>query len=334
MGKIRKEFNHNFTTVMNAFLRDQNINLVDRGLLMTMLSLPDNWDFSIRGLAAIVPDGKSKIETSLKRLEAAGYLKRERIYKDGKIADWNYIFSDEPAFLEINKQKDIVANATTNLEPDFQELATNKGIELEPNFQDVENLEVENPDANKINNNKINNNINPSITTNSSNEQEKTSTNTDGLTDRQIPNDYLSQVESAIMCKHYSPSTLDVSHIAQLTYLQIPSPTEVYKFLRDVTNEMMHYHSNQPIKNWRKYLNTSIKNNIEDLRLNKSKISTNGSGKKICRPKNAKPIMEHNYDTPLLEKLAREARDRRLKKAMEADDFKLPLHPRHPKSKL
>ena len=296
--------------------------------------MPDNWDFSIRGLAAIVPDGKSKIETSLKRLEAAGYLKRERIYKDGKIADWDYIFSDEPAFLEVNKQKDIVENTAKNLEPDFQELAINKGDEQEPDFQDVEKLDVEKLDDNKINTNKINTNIvNPSITTNSRNEQEQTSTNADRLTDRQIPDDYLSQVKSAITCKYYSPSELDISHIAQLTYPQISSSVEVYKFLQSITNEMMHYHSTQPINNWRKYLNTSVKNNVKDLKSNKYQSPVFRPGKKIGRPKNAKPFPERHYEYSNLLNQVQAAQKRRYEKLCEEGKIP-PRHPRQPKKVL
>ena len=60
-------------------LRDMRLGVTERGLLLTMLSLPDNWNFSIKGLSRILPDGCAKIGTALHNLEAAGYLVREWI---------------------------------------------------------------------------------------------------------------------------------------------------------------------------------------------------------------------------------------------------------------
>ena len=59
-----------------------------------MISMPENWKFSIKGLSAILPDGERKISTALKELENRGYLIRKRIYVNGKIAEWIYLFSD------------------------------------------------------------------------------------------------------------------------------------------------------------------------------------------------------------------------------------------------
>lgn len=57
-------------------LKNTDLKLVDRGMLATLLSLPDKWDFSIVGLAKILPEGKSAIQASLSRLEHSGYLTR------------------------------------------------------------------------------------------------------------------------------------------------------------------------------------------------------------------------------------------------------------------
>ena len=65
---------------------------------MTMLSLPDNWEFSGRGLAAILPDGRDKVFSSLRRLEEHGYLQRNKITLKGKVVDYEYEFCDCPIF--------------------------------------------------------------------------------------------------------------------------------------------------------------------------------------------------------------------------------------------
>ncbi len=68
-----------FTTLDNETLRDPSLSLKARGLLVTCLSLPPDWRFSIRGLVAECKDGRAAIERALDELEAAGYLRRSRI---------------------------------------------------------------------------------------------------------------------------------------------------------------------------------------------------------------------------------------------------------------
>lgn len=55
----------NFTMISNSILRDKDLSLKDRGLLCTICSLPDKWEFSIAGLSAIIFDGSKFILTSL-----------------------------------------------------------------------------------------------------------------------------------------------------------------------------------------------------------------------------------------------------------------------------
>lgn len=98
MPKFVKVCKNDFTTFHNAMWKDSTLDYPERGLLGTMLTLPDNWNFSIKGLAALAPSGEHKIGTSLKKLEKAGYLKREAIRSNGRIIDWKYSFSDEPIF--------------------------------------------------------------------------------------------------------------------------------------------------------------------------------------------------------------------------------------------
>ena len=77
-----------YTLIENACLRDKALDIAERGLLVTMLSLPDNWDFNGVGLSSILPCGKSKVYSTLNKLETAGYLKRSRVYENGKVSDW------------------------------------------------------------------------------------------------------------------------------------------------------------------------------------------------------------------------------------------------------
>lgn len=87
-----------FTIISSNILRDENLSIRDRGLLCTLLSLPDNWEFSIVGLTKILPDGKDTIRASLQRLEKLGYLKRVQA-KDsaGKFTGYDYQLSETPS---------------------------------------------------------------------------------------------------------------------------------------------------------------------------------------------------------------------------------------------
>ena len=81
----------------NYHLRDPNLSNKARGLLSTMLSLPDNWDYTTRGLAKICKDGVDGITAQLKELEQYGYLIRNRIRDTGgRIVDMEYIIYERP----------------------------------------------------------------------------------------------------------------------------------------------------------------------------------------------------------------------------------------------
>lgn len=81
----------------NYHLRDPNLSNKARGLLSTMLSLPEDWDYTTRGLARICKDGVDGITAQLKELEQYGYLVRHRIRdSNGRITDMEYIIYERP----------------------------------------------------------------------------------------------------------------------------------------------------------------------------------------------------------------------------------------------
>ncbi len=76
MSVIRIHKNKDYTMISNVHLRDKRISLKAKGLLTLMLSLPEDWDYSIAGLAAICKEGKDAIQTTLNELEQFHYLRR------------------------------------------------------------------------------------------------------------------------------------------------------------------------------------------------------------------------------------------------------------------
>ena len=76
MAILKNKTQGNYTIVSNGILKNQSLSLKDRGLIITLLSLPDNWTFTINGLSKIIPDGKDSIKNSLKHLEELGYVSK------------------------------------------------------------------------------------------------------------------------------------------------------------------------------------------------------------------------------------------------------------------
>lgn len=101
MAILRKDNKERYTTVPAHILRDERLSLRDIGLLVSMLSLPDNWHFSEAGLEAIFPnDGITSVRSGLKALENAGYLIRERTRgTDGKVGAVNWYLYDTPQWM-------------------------------------------------------------------------------------------------------------------------------------------------------------------------------------------------------------------------------------------
>lgn len=98
MAILKNPSRKKFTVVDNHALRDDNLSLKARGLLVTMLSLPNNWKFSENGLCALFKkDGQASIRSGLKELESSGYLVRRRTRDDmGRVDGVEWIIYDQP----------------------------------------------------------------------------------------------------------------------------------------------------------------------------------------------------------------------------------------------
>jgi len=97
MAKIVMHRNRNYTVMGNYHLRDKTLSNKARGLLSTMLSLPDTWDYTVRGLSAICKDGVDGIAVQLKELESHGYLVRRWVRDEhGRMKDIEYDVYEQP----------------------------------------------------------------------------------------------------------------------------------------------------------------------------------------------------------------------------------------------
>lgn len=80
MAVFRVHKTKDFTVMSNHHLRDKNLTLKAKGLLSVILSLPDDWKYSIAGLAAICKEGTSAVKSALQELTDAGYVTVTKLY--------------------------------------------------------------------------------------------------------------------------------------------------------------------------------------------------------------------------------------------------------------
>ena len=97
MAVFRIEKIRDYTVMSNHHLRNAGLSLKSKGLLSMMLSLPEDWNYTTRGLAKICKEGTDSIGSALKELERAGYIVRNRLRDSkGKIVDVEYVIYETP----------------------------------------------------------------------------------------------------------------------------------------------------------------------------------------------------------------------------------------------
>ena len=150
MCTIRVNKNKNYTVMSNYHLRDKNLSLKAKGLLSLMLSLPEDWDYSVKGLATLSKDGKDSITTTLKELEQYGYLKRTRVVNElNRFKGYDYDIFEYPI-----TEKPFTENPDTG-KPDTAIINTNSICNTNSSII-TNSLYI----SNKINTKEINTNIN------------------------------------------------------------------------------------------------------------------------------------------------------------------------------
>lgn len=97
MAVFRVQKTQNYTIMSNHHLRNKALSLKAKGLLSLMLSLPEDWDYTTRGLASICKEGVDSVCATVRELEAAGYIIRRRIRdKNGQMRGMEYTVLEQP----------------------------------------------------------------------------------------------------------------------------------------------------------------------------------------------------------------------------------------------
>ena len=94
---FRIERTRDYTVMSNHHLRDKALSLKSKGLLSMMLSLPEDWNYTTRGLAKICKEGVDAIGGALREMESAGYIVRHQMRdRQGRISDTEYVIYEQP----------------------------------------------------------------------------------------------------------------------------------------------------------------------------------------------------------------------------------------------
>ena len=97
MAVFRIDKTKDYTVMANFHLRDKSLSLKAKGLLSLMLSLPEDWDYTTKGLAYICKDGVDSICAAVKELENAGYVQRKRNRNSqGRLTNVEYTILEKP----------------------------------------------------------------------------------------------------------------------------------------------------------------------------------------------------------------------------------------------
>ena len=97
MNKVARKKTSKYTTISNVFLRDKNLSLKAKGFLTVVMALPDDWDFSIKGICSILKEGKSAVYGVVQELKENRYCKTTPSRDEkGLILGLDYMFYEEP----------------------------------------------------------------------------------------------------------------------------------------------------------------------------------------------------------------------------------------------
>ena len=141
MAIFRVAKTRDYTVMSNYHLRDKNLTLKAKGLLSLILSLPEDWNYTTRGLAAICKEGVDSIGAALRELESAGYLTRHRLRdRSGRILDTEYVVYESPHKETEADSPDKVSQGTDG--PDTASPCTENPYMV---FPDTEAPDTENP---------------------------------------------------------------------------------------------------------------------------------------------------------------------------------------------
>ena len=106
MAVFRIEKTRDYTVMSNHHLKNKNLTLKAKGLLSVMLSLPETWDYTLKGLAIINREGVDAIREAVRELEKAGYIVRTRVRNaKGQLTGTEYVIYEQPQAPQVDESE-------------------------------------------------------------------------------------------------------------------------------------------------------------------------------------------------------------------------------------
>ena len=105
MSVFKIEKNKNYTVMSNYHLRDRDLSYKAKGLLSFMLSLPEDWDYSLAGLCSISKESRDSIRSILKELQEHHYVEIEKVRGDKGYFEYNYLIYEKPHFIDLENEQ-------------------------------------------------------------------------------------------------------------------------------------------------------------------------------------------------------------------------------------
>ena len=137
MAIIRVEKTKDYTTMSNYHFKEKDMSLKAKGLLSMILSLPEDWDYTLEGLTMLCRDGKDSVRTALNELMEFGYVETARVRDEkGRLRGTEYVVYEIPvskdSASEEPVEEDIITEETLKEEPALGEPILEKPTLEEP----------------------------------------------------------------------------------------------------------------------------------------------------------------------------------------------------------
>ena len=143
MAVFRIDKTRDYTVMSNHHLRNTELSLKAKGLLSLMLSLPENWDYTTKGLAAICKDGIDSISSCIRELEKHGYIIRERMRNEkGQLTTIEYTILEQPKNTPPEREKPIRENPVLDIPAQAEPIQENTA-QLNTNKSNIKELNTD-----------------------------------------------------------------------------------------------------------------------------------------------------------------------------------------------
>lgn len=143
MAVFRIDKTRDYTVMSNHHLRNTELSLKAKGLLSLMLSLPENWDYTTKGLAAICKDGIDSISSCIRELEKHGYIIRERMRNEkGQLTTIEYTILEQPKSASPEQEKPIRENPVLDIPAQAEPIQENTA-QLNTNKSNIKELNTD-----------------------------------------------------------------------------------------------------------------------------------------------------------------------------------------------